>query len=41
VDYRAKVCREIASTVERFDHFCPWVEDAVGWRNHRHFLWLV
>ena len=27
--------------VLNFDHFCPWIFNAVGWQNHRHFFGLV
>eukprot|EP01052_Picozoa_sp_SAG31_P063577 SAG31_NODE_22499_length_524_cov_0.974118_1_plen_123_part_01 len=40
-DYRAKLCRQTESAVERFDHFCPWVGNVVGVRNHRYFVVFV
>eukprot|EP01051_Picozoa_sp_SAG22_P008234 SAG22_NODE_615_length_8539_cov_7.450592_5_plen_314_part_01 len=39
--FRAKLCRQTESAVERFDHFCPWVGNAVGARNHRYFVMFV
>mmetsp|Transcript_15121 Transcript_15121/g.18139 ORF Transcript_15121/g.18139 Transcript_15121/m.18139 type:complete len:291 (-) Transcript_15121:131-1003(-) len=36
--FRAKICRETGAAVERFDHFCPWVGNVVGVRNHRYFV---
>mmetsp|Transcript_2734 Transcript_2734/g.3956 ORF Transcript_2734/g.3956 Transcript_2734/m.3956 type:complete len:296 (+) Transcript_2734:133-1020(+) len=36
--FRAKICRETEACVERFDHFCPWVGNVVGLRNHRYFV---
>jgi len=36
--FRAKICRETEACVERFDHFCPWVGNVVGIRNHRYFV---
>ena len=30
IQLRAKFCRETGNCVERFDHYCPWVGNAVG-----------
>jgi len=38
---RAKYCKQIECVVERFDHFCPWVGNAIGLRNYRFFLAFV
>ena len=35
---RAKFCRTTRRVVARFDHFCPWVNNAVGEENYRWFL---
>ncbi|KAJ8606923.1 hypothetical protein CTAYLR_008635 [Chrysophaeum taylorii] len=35
---RSKFCRTTGLTVARFDHFCPWINQAVGEENYRYFL---
>ena len=35
---RSKYCRYMRANVARFDHFCPWLNQAVGERNYRVFL---
>eukprot|EP01052_Picozoa_sp_SAG31_P027401 SAG31_NODE_2564_length_5468_cov_78.362316_1_plen_323_part_00 len=41
IDFRAKFCRETGNCIENFDHFCPWVGNAVGIRNYRYFVLFV
>ena len=38
---RAKYTRHTDSVVERFDHHCPWVGNAVGLRNYYYFVSFV
>lgn len=35
---RSKFCRYMQANVARFDHFCPWLNQAVGQENYRYFL---
>jgi len=35
---RSKYCRLMGAHVARFDHFCPWLNQAVGMENYRYFL---
>lgn len=35
---RTRYCRMSRQCVDGFDHFCPWISNAVGHRNHRFFV---
>merc|ERR1719350_1649666 len=37
---RTKYCVKTGACVEEFDHYCPWLNTAVGKDNHRPFLFL-
>ena len=27
--------------VAKFDHYCPWLQNDVGWRSHRMFVTMA
>ena len=35
---RTHHCRVTHQCVLRFDHYCPWVSQPVGWHNHKYFF---
>lgn len=35
---RSYHCKDLNRCVLKLDHYCPWVYNAVGWRNHKYFL---
>lgn len=35
---RTHHCSQAGACVLRMDHFCPWVNQTVGQRNHKHFF---
>ncbi len=35
---RSKFCRVTNRRVARFDHYCIWMNNAIGERNYRYFL---
>ncbi|KAF6002256.1 hypothetical protein F1559_003421 [Cyanidiococcus yangmingshanensis] len=38
---RAKHCVMLDQCIARYDHYCPWMNNTIGARNHRAFLlWL-
>jgi hypothetical protein len=39
--FRAKFCKELGVTIERFDHFCPWTGNGVGVRNYFYFFMFL
>jgi palmitoyltransferase len=38
---RSTYCRYTDKLVLRFDHFCPWIKNAVGENNYRYFLFFL
>ena len=38
---RAKYCKELKAVVEEFDHYCPFVYNAIGRRNYHYFFWYI
>lgn len=38
---RSKYDRILKRVVARYDHYCPWVNNVVGLRNHKRFLLFV
>lgn len=35
---RSHHCKELGDCVVRMDHFCPWVNNCVGFKNHKFFI---
>merc|ERR1712217_634536 len=40
-DSRSKFCSQTGACIEEFDHYCIWLNTAIGKRNHRQFICLV
>lgn len=38
---RTKYCKETGACVDEFDHFCGWLNVAIGKGNHRPFIFLA
>jgi len=38
---RSKHCRNLDRCVARFDHYCPWISNAIGVNNHHIFLVML
>jgi len=38
VPFRSKHCKELDRCVYRYDHYCPFVGNAIGLKNHRLFV---
>jgi len=39
--YRTKYCAQTGACVDEFDHYCIWLNCAIGGRNHRQFVILA
>jgi len=40
-DLRTKFCAQTGACIEEFDHYCIWLNTAIGKRNHRQFICLA
>uniref|UniRef100_A0A6B2LPN9 Palmitoyltransferase n=1 Tax=Arcella intermedia TaxID=1963864 RepID=A0A6B2LPN9_9EUKA len=38
---RSKHCKESGYCIGRFDHYCTWTANAVGYKNHHKFVSVV
>jgi hypothetical protein len=38
---RSHHCTELGRCISRFDHFCPWVDNAIGLKNQRAFIFFL
>uniref|UniRef100_A0A6B2LFU5 Palmitoyltransferase n=1 Tax=Arcella intermedia TaxID=1963864 RepID=A0A6B2LFU5_9EUKA len=38
---RSSHCKDLGRCILRYDHFCPWIANAVGLQNHKYFILLI
>eukprot|EP01126_Amoeba_proteus_P014452 TRINITY_DN1633_c0_g3_i1.p1 TRINITY_DN1633_c0_g3~~TRINITY_DN1633_c0_g3_i1.p1 ORF type:complete len:184 (-),score=25.27 TRINITY_DN1633_c0_g3_i1:62-613(-) len=38
---RSHHCRELGACILKMDHYCPWIDNCVGYRNHKFFILFV
>merc|ERR1712113_1215179 len=40
-DFRTKYCTQTCACIQEFDHYCIWLNRAIGRGNHREFIFHV